>query len=86
MTAADVNVASGMAKGSKVDLIRLTDGESSRAVQILGRHMSGGGCPASDFLDAEIAVAGGFARGCLEVCPAQEDDPESRRRVQSPDG
>jgi hypothetical protein len=71
MTAVDAWGA-GMAEGSKVDLIRLGDGESSLGVQVLGRHMPGV-MPWHDFLDAEIVVTSGFACGRLEVCLAPDD-------------
>ncbi|MFJ1812348.1 MULTISPECIES: DUF5959 family protein [unclassified Streptomyces] len=61
-----------MAEGSKVDLIRLADGESSLGVQVLGRHRPGV-MPWHDFLDAEIVVTSGFAHGRLEVCLASDD-------------
>ncbi|MCT9010501.1 DUF5959 family protein [Streptomyces rhizosphaerihabitans] len=61
-----------MAEGSKVDLIRLADGESSLWVQVLGRHMPGV-LPEHDFLDAEIVVTSGFAQGRLDVCLAPDD-------------
>ncbi|WP_405665132.1 DUF5959 family protein [Streptomyces sp. NBC_01527] len=72
MTAVDANVGAGVAEDSKVDLIRLADGESGLAVQVLGRHMPGV-LPWHDFLDAEIVVTSGFAHGRLDVCLAQED-------------
>ncbi|MET7368794.1 DUF5959 family protein [Streptomyces sp. NPDC005566] len=61
-----------MAEGSKVDLIRLADGESSLEVRVRGRHMSEV-LPWHDFLDAEVVVTSGFARGRLEVRLAPDD-------------
>ncbi|MGW1541757.1 DUF5959 family protein [Streptomyces sp. NPDC002309] len=61
-----------MAEGTIVDLVRLTDGESGLEVRVLGRSMPGV-LPWHDFLDAEIVVTSGFARGRLDVCLAPED-------------
>ncbi|MGW3692096.1 DUF5959 family protein [Streptomyces sp. NPDC005125] len=61
-----------MAEGSKVDLIRLADGESRLRVQVLGRHMPGV-LPWHDFFDAEIVVTSGFTQGRLDVCLAPDD-------------
>ncbi|MFE8015885.1 DUF5959 family protein [Streptomyces antibioticus] len=61
-----------MAEGSTVDLIRLADGESSLEVRVLGRTMPGV-LTLHDYLDAEIVVTSGFARGRLDVCLAPQD-------------
>ncbi|MFE9677222.1 DUF5959 family protein [Streptomyces sp. NPDC006259] len=61
-----------MAEDGAVDLICLTDGESSLLVRVLGRHMPGV-LPWHDFLDAEIVVTSGFAQGRLDVCLARDD-------------
>lgn len=55
-----------------MDLMCLADGGSSLLVRVLGRHMPGV-LPWHDFLDAEIVVTSGFARGRLGVCLAPDD-------------
>ena len=61
-----------MAEESALDLICLADGESSLLVRVLSRHMPGV-LPWHDFLDAEIVVTSGFAKGRLDVCLAPDD-------------
>ncbi|MEU5522879.1 DUF5959 family protein [Streptomyces sp. NPDC047860] len=61
-----------MAEESTVDLLCLADGESTLVVRVLSRHMPGV-LPWHDFLDAEIVVTSGFAKGRLEVCLAPDD-------------
>ncbi|MFE1291231.1 DUF5959 family protein [Streptomyces sp. NPDC058751] len=53
-------------------LIRLTDGENALEVRVLGRTMAGV-LTLHDYLDAEIVVTSGFARGRLDVCLTPDD-------------
>ncbi|MEU7020063.1 DUF5959 family protein [Streptomyces sp. NPDC046203] len=61
-----------MDEGSAGDLIHLADEESSLVVRVLSRTMPGV-LSLHDFLDAEIVVTSGFARGRLEACLAPDD-------------
>ncbi|KAB1979023.1 DUF5959 family protein [Streptomyces triticiradicis] len=61
-----------MAEDGAVELIRLADGENGLEVRVLGRTMPGV-LTLHDYLDAEIVVTGGFARGHLDVCLAPDD-------------
>ncbi|NUV59135.1 DUF5959 family protein [Streptomyces sp. CAI-85] len=61
-----------MAEENAIDLICLADGESTLLVRVLSRHMPGV-LPWHDFLDAEIVVTSGFAKGRLGVCLAPDD-------------
>ncbi|MFF4540072.1 DUF5959 family protein [Streptomyces aureus] len=62
-----------------MELIRLADGENSLGVRVLGRTMPGV-LTLHDYLDAEIVVTSGFARGHLEVC-LTPDDLDSWSRI-----
>lgn len=50
-----------------VDLIKLSDGENSVRVHVLGRR-GPGILPAHDLLDAEIIVESSFISGRLDIC------------------
>jgi hypothetical protein len=50
-----------------VDLIKLSDGENSVRVQVLGRR-GPGILPVHDLLDAEIIVESSFISGRLNIC------------------
>ncbi|GAA0612095.1 DUF5959 family protein [Streptomyces crystallinus] len=55
-----------------MDLICLADAESGVLIRVLRRHLPGV-LPWHDFLDAEIVVTSGFAKGRMDVCLAPDD-------------
>jgi hypothetical protein len=56
----------------RLDLIRLSDGENSLRVEVLGRY-GPGVLPLHDVLEARIVVASGFVCGRLGLCLSPED-------------
>ncbi|WP_030689626.1 DUF5959 family protein [Streptomyces globisporus] len=59
-------------RGCVVDLIRLSDGDNSFRVRVLGRRMAGV-LPMHDLLDAEVLIESGFVSGRLDLGLSPDD-------------